>query len=109
MVLLRETHVCFRIRMTLKAEVLSSPEVGSSRSNTAGSCRRQRPMETLLRSPPERPRARRVLDRCVSRSSERREETMAARFEVLGFRSFAAKRKVSETVRRGRQWSCWGT
>ncbi|GER34352.1 alpha-N-arabinofuranosidase C [Striga asiatica] len=41
--------------MTLRAEPLSSPEVGSSRMSTAGSWRRLRPMETRRRSPPERP------------------------------------------------------
>ncbi|RDY09537.1 hypothetical protein CR513_06082, partial [Mucuna pruriens] len=39
-----------------KAEVLSSPEVGSSRMSTFGSCMTSTPMETLRLSPPDMPR-----------------------------------------------------
>lgn len=52
---LREVAIDLRVCITLKADELSRPEVGSSRSNTAGSWRRLRPIETRLRSPPDRP------------------------------------------------------
>ncbi|KAM2164444.1 hypothetical protein ACFX1Q_041996 [Malus domestica] len=40
----REVQMEFRVWITLKAKVLSRPEVGSSRRRTAGSWRRLRPI-----------------------------------------------------------------
>ena len=95
-----------RVDITLKAEALSRPEVGSSRSKTAGSWRRLRPIETRRRSPPERSEIRRVLATWVRRRSARRESTVAWIWDLLGRRRRAAKANVSETVKRGRQASC---
>ncbi|RDX87931.1 hypothetical protein CR513_30530, partial [Mucuna pruriens] len=43
-------------RPSLRAEVLSSPEVGSSKISTLGSCMASTPMETRRFSPPDMPR-----------------------------------------------------
>lgn len=90
----------------MKAEALSSPDVGSSRIKTPGSFNRLSPIETRRSSPPERPWASLVWARWVSRSSERRDETMEEMLGFLGVRRVAEKAKVSETVRRGRHASC---
>uniref|UniRef100_A0A7C9D1X7 Uncharacterized protein n=1 Tax=Opuntia streptacantha TaxID=393608 RepID=A0A7C9D1X7_OPUST len=101
----RDSAIDFRVCRTLKADPLSSPEVGSSRRRIPGSCRRLSPMETLLLSPPDSPfDAHQVFDRCPSRSSPRRPETTAEICfrEVVGRRRRAVKVNVSETVRKGR-------
>lgn len=103
-----DIEIDFRVCMTLKAEPLSSPEVGSSRRRIPGSCSRLSPMETLLFSPPDNPFWHQVLDRCPRRSSPSRvETTLDISFEEeFGRRRRAVKAKVSDTVRRDRQASC---
>jgi len=105
----REIAIDLSVCITLKADELSRPDVGSSRSKTAGSWRRLMPIETRLRSPPDRPCASLVFAKCPSLSSARREEIMVVISDVLGTRRRAAKAKVSDTVSNGRHASCWGT
>ncbi|KAH0453793.1 hypothetical protein IEQ34_018117 [Dendrobium chrysotoxum] len=92
---------------TRRAEALSRPEVGSSRMRTEGLRRRLRPSDTRRSSPPEREPGRREWETWESRRLFRRDEAASAA-EVGGSRRRAERWKVSETVRNGRGWSCWG-
>lgn len=63
-------------------------------------------METRRHSPPDKPCASRVCDKCVKLSSSRRELTIMETSDVLGLRKLDAKANVSETVSKGRHASC---
>uniref|UniRef100_A0A7C9EFZ7 Secreted protein n=1 Tax=Opuntia streptacantha TaxID=393608 RepID=A0A7C9EFZ7_OPUST len=104
----------FNMSTICSADVLSSPDVGSSRMSTLGSWMTSTPMDTLLLSPPEIPRIpslpTRVPATWLNPSSWISDLTFKLISEGGSFSlNLALNVRVSSTVRSGKSMSFWVT